>query len=156
MMNEYDFTIFFADETLQDIWRHFNGYGKILPVASEAKVSLVHINSLIARFMGQHWAHLGPTGLRWAPCWSHELCYLGCSWGCQVVRDPPNTEHNGNPFIDDILIAFHPRKIFVFSCIGSRDHLTLSCNKLLPESILNNWWRKRIELSGIWYLKECL
>ena len=26
---------------------------------------------------GQHGAHLGPTGPRWAPCWSHELCYLG-------------------------------------------------------------------------------
>ena len=25
----------------------------------------------------QHGAHLGPTGLRWAPCWSHELCYPG-------------------------------------------------------------------------------
>ena len=22
-------------------------------------------------------AHLGPTGPRWAPCWPHELCYLG-------------------------------------------------------------------------------
>ena len=25
----------------------------------------------------QHGAHLGPTGPRWAPCWPHELCYLG-------------------------------------------------------------------------------
>ena len=25
----------------------------------------------------QHGAHLGPTGPWWAPCWSHELCYLG-------------------------------------------------------------------------------
>ena len=23
------------------------------------------------------WAHLGPTGPRWAPCWPHEPCYLG-------------------------------------------------------------------------------
>ena len=23
------------------------------------------------------WGHLGPTGPRWAPCWPHELCYLG-------------------------------------------------------------------------------
>ena len=28
---------------------------------------------LIAR----HGAHLGPTGPRWAPCWPHELFYLG-------------------------------------------------------------------------------
>ena len=27
---------------------------------------------------GQHGAHLGPVGPRWAPCWSHEPCYLGC------------------------------------------------------------------------------
>ena len=27
---------------------------------------------------GQHGAHLGPTGPWWAPCWPHELCYLGC------------------------------------------------------------------------------
>ena len=33
--------------------------------------------ALIAKFMGQHGAHLGPTGPRWAPCWHHELCYLG-------------------------------------------------------------------------------
>ena len=25
----------------------------------------------------QHGAHLGPTGPRLAPCWPHELCYLG-------------------------------------------------------------------------------
>ena len=37
--------------------------------------------SLIAMFMGPTWAHLGPTGPRWAPCWPHELCYLGLfSW----------------------------------------------------------------------------
>ena len=28
---------------------------------------------------GQHGAHLGPTGPRWALCWPHKLCYLG-SW----------------------------------------------------------------------------
>ena len=26
---------------------------------------------------GQHGAHLGTTGPRWAPCWLHEPCYLG-------------------------------------------------------------------------------
>ena len=26
---------------------------------------------------GQHVAHLGPTGPRWAPCWPHGPCYLG-------------------------------------------------------------------------------
>ena len=26
---------------------------------------------------GQHGAHLGPTGPRWAPCWPYGLCYMG-------------------------------------------------------------------------------
>ena len=26
---------------------------------------------------GQYGAHLGPTGASWAPCWPHDLCYLG-------------------------------------------------------------------------------
>ena len=29
---------------------------------------------------GQHGAHLGPTGPRWAPCWPHESCYQGMLW----------------------------------------------------------------------------
>ena len=32
------------------------------------------IYPLIARFMGPIW---GTSGPRWAPCWPHELCYLG-------------------------------------------------------------------------------
>ena len=35
------------------------------------------VSCLIARFMGQHGAHLGLIGPRWAPCWPNELCYLG-------------------------------------------------------------------------------
>ena len=31
---------------------------------------------------GQHGAHLAPVGPRWAPCWSHELCYLGIHCSC--------------------------------------------------------------------------
>ena len=27
--------------------------------------------------LGQHGAHLGPVGPRWAPCWPNEPCYLG-------------------------------------------------------------------------------
>ena len=33
--------------------------------------------TLIARFMGPTWGPSGPTGPWWAPCWPHELCYLG-------------------------------------------------------------------------------
>ena len=34
------------------------------------------ISTLIPGSWGQHGAHLGPTGPRWAPCWPHEPCYL--------------------------------------------------------------------------------
>ena len=36
--------------------------------------------SQIAKFRGQHGAHLGPVGPRWAPCWPHEPCYQGCHY----------------------------------------------------------------------------
>ena len=42
---------------------------------------------------GQHGAFLGPTGPRWAPCWPHELCYMGCwqtyqglRWSCHIQQ----------------------------------------------------------------------
>ena len=54
----------------------------ILPrITTEAQgnltIAAVSVKPLIARFMGPTWAHLGPIGPRWAPCWPHELCYLG-------------------------------------------------------------------------------
>ena len=39
--------------------------------------------------MGPTWAHLGPTGPRWATCWPHELCYLesyGVSQSCTTTK----------------------------------------------------------------------
>ena len=45
------------------------------------------LKPLIARFMGPTWAHLGPTGPRWAPCWPHELCYLGPQWNVWYFAD---------------------------------------------------------------------
>ena len=39
--------------------------------------------SQIARFTWPTWAHLGPVGPKWAPCWPHEPCYQGCA--CQWI-----------------------------------------------------------------------
>ena len=36
--------------------------------------------TLIARFMGPTWGPPGSCRPLWAPCWSHELCYLGTFW----------------------------------------------------------------------------
>ena len=38
---------------------------------------MITLTPYIASSWGQHGAHPGPIGPRWAPCWSHELCYLG-------------------------------------------------------------------------------
>ena len=35
---------------------------------------------------GAKWGHLGVTGPRWAPCWPHELCYLGLSAGTAICE----------------------------------------------------------------------
>ena len=54
--------------------------GKSAFTIVEVILQTTSLTPLIARFMGSTWAHLGPTGPRWAPCWSRELCYLG-HWG---------------------------------------------------------------------------
>ena len=54
---------------------------------------------------GQHGAHLGPTGPRWVPCWTHELCYLGlyglsvrvrCGMSVVSPNCPDNKVHGAN------------------------------------------------------------
>ena len=34
-----------------------------------------------------HGANLGPTGPRWAPCWPHELYFLGCYTPMKMLRE---------------------------------------------------------------------
>ena len=46
--------------------------------------------------MGQHGAHLGPVGPRWAPCWPHEPCYQGnriIQFAGHVITYPWNCVH---------------------------------------------------------------
>ena len=52
-------------------------------------------STLIARLMGQHGVHLGPIGLRWAPCWPHEFCFLGI----HTLRPEQNGRSMGNIYI---------------------------------------------------------
>ena len=33
--------------------------------------------------------HLGPTGPRWAPCWPHELCFLGSLFKAHLYSKQP-------------------------------------------------------------------
>ena len=36
---------------------------------------------------GQHGAHLGPVGPRWAPLWPHETCYQGWVQRAHYIQD---------------------------------------------------------------------
>ena len=51
-------------------WISFPCVKKIVTHISPNLLS-IKFTPLIARSMG-------PTGPKWAPCWPHELCYLGC------------------------------------------------------------------------------
>ena len=64
------------------IWKDINYW------THPGRVTCIYVSkiALITRFMGPTWAHLGLTGPRWAPCWPHELCYLGCHSGFRKRR----------------------------------------------------------------------
>ena len=80
---------------------------------------------LIARFMGptwgQHGAHLGPTGPRWAPCWPHESCYLGPLALCE-----------GNP------LRFAPQRVTKEERFPSHD--IIMDNVILRHSDVSMWF----------------
>ena len=46
-----------------------------------------------------HGANMGPTGPRWAPCWPHELCYLGRHglWNAYLRIAKRNSKHYLGP-----------------------------------------------------------
>ena len=60
---------------------------------------------------GQHGAHLGPTEPRWAPCWPHELCYLGrcplTSIGNPIVEIKRSYDHRISTMGFPILVRWH-------------------------------------------------
>ena len=63
------------------IWNEFNwkSIPKYIFFTKEMYLKMSSANAQIANPWGQHGAHLGPVGLRWAPCWPHEPCYQGGS-----------------------------------------------------------------------------
>ena len=85
---------------------------------------------------GQHGTHLGPTGPRWAPCWSHELCYLG---QCRAVitqsvfskilpTGTPQRAHEG-----EVWGVFSEYKRWFRWCVA---HCSTICNIMLYLSAL--------------------
>ena len=63
----------------------------------------------IARFMGQHGAHLRPTGPRWAPCWPHELAIWVLT---SNDIDQACMYMNIRAFIEITAILFHVYEIY--------------------------------------------
>ena len=58
--------------------------------SGEATVSTMHFNYEIYPDSRVHGAYLGPTWPRWAPCWPHELCYLGCLLNSKIYASTWN------------------------------------------------------------------
>ena len=65
----------------KNVWMSFH---KAFPWMGTFYYTPIHASAckrtLVARFMGPAWAHLGPSRPRWVPYWPHELCYLRKAW----------------------------------------------------------------------------
>ena len=64
-------------------------------------------NTLIARFMGQHGAHLGLTGPRWAPCWLHELLFICVAAQCEVPYRVCATNYANSLYFFVLFVIWH-------------------------------------------------
>ena len=84
-------------------------------------------------FWGQHGAHLGPTGPRWAPCWPREPCYLGGSLKHKPCLSYP------------ISVIFPLVDICVGICSHHRKHVLIRYGTV-PIVIKLCWTRQFVEL----------
>ena len=75
---------------------------------------------------GQHGAHLGPVGPRWAPCWPHEPCY----------RDPCETTH----------------VLLVKLMIASKMHGLPLLQKARPAEHMITSWQIQGRNKNLWYI----
>ena len=82
---------------------------------------------------GANMGHLGPTGPRWAPCWPHELCYLGTSNDGEA-----SSTFTGVYDISNLLncaLFFHENNFAIrlqaFKCKHKK--IIITCTKLLPD-----------------------
>ena len=70
-------------------------------------VGQIQDTTLIARFTGPTW---GPSG---APCWPHELCYLGSSLTVTLPHTPPlHWHHRDSRTHDWKLLYTHPITLY--------------------------------------------
>ena len=93
----------------------------------------VSVLTQIAKFMGQHGAHLGPVGLRWAQCWPREPCYQGT-----VVYIKKETLMNDQ--LTDYLLAIRNKLL----CAFPRKY---SCRSLLIKTV--DEWKTALDNSYV-------
>ena len=91
---------------------------------------------------GQHGAHLGPVGPRWAPCWSHEPCCQGVL--AVLYRAMLSTEvNNVYEIIHDLLCNHHcahwrHNSLYHWIYIYSKYALINRLQTTMPCQILHN------------------
>ena len=75
---------------------------------------------------GQHVAHLGPVGPRWAPCWSHEPCYQGLfpkrQWSkpeCYEIYKSPECTGDSS-WCEMIVMSMYTSNGIYLSCVKKR------------------------------------
>ena len=59
---------------------HIDHTGITSPIPQGKVRNELYQITLIARFMGPTWGSSGAGRTQVAPCWPHELCYLGSLW----------------------------------------------------------------------------
>ena len=95
----------------------------------------------------QHVAHLGPTGPRWAPCWPHELCYLGLilRWhvACLMPRWWPDRDLQSDRWPNTLRPRQNDRWLgnVIFKCIFIIKRVMISVKispKFVPKGPIDN------------------
>ena len=126
-------------------WYNFLNYQKIISLYAAAAVSGLYFCWCISMYncwvlddyhlwwchswlqgsWGQHEAHLGPTGPRWAPCWPHEICYIG--WYVSTFGLWALCEFNW-----DLYPALVTAELYAISnYFGIHCHLTVQYNRMV-------------------------
>ena len=106
------------------------------------------VTSLIAKFMGPTWGPFGATGPRWAPCWPHELCYLGYSADIIIVALKLSHEHGLNrhqtilqTFLDFFLNLTLPGVPYLYKQLPNGQYLSDLCKMCNLDA---NLWKRWI------------
>ena len=65
-----------------------------------------------------HGANMGPPGPRWAPCWPHELCYLG-SYICTWLINRCHGDHYSRNYANSVVTKHDEYDVLMENCLKS-------------------------------------